>query len=254
MATRKQAAASRENGLKGGVRTDRGKAISRLNARKHGIFVTALTAEDAEEIYGAEDELIASLRPVGRVEEMLVEKLALTYLRMQRCARTEAEFHVQTWEEPNELLNEEHWDRLQQERRWGKRGVAFRAEVFERMVKLIDLYDTRLTNQFLKILHEIERMQRLRAGEDVPPPVVAEVTVQTDAGDVCRAPASVSQEAPDGATANGRTPADGSDLTVQATVAEGREVECALPNEALPPAPGQSPDAADRAEAAQGAT
>ena len=102
MATRKQAAASRENGLKGGVRTDRGKAISRLNARKHGIFVTALTAEDAEEIYGAEDELIASLRPVGRVEEMLVEKLALTYLRMQRCARTEAEFHVQTWEEPNE--------------------------------------------------------------------------------------------------------------------------------------------------------
>ncbi len=206
----------------------------------------------------SEDELIASLRPVGRVEEMLVEKLALTYLRMQRCARTEAEFHAQTWEEPNELLNEEHWDRLQQERRWGNRGVAFRAEVFERMVKLIDLYDARLTNQFLKLLHEIERLQRLRAGEDVPPPVVAEVTVQTDAGEVCSAPASVSQdapdEAPDGAAADGRTPAAESDLTVQAAAAEGREVECALPNEGLPPAPGQSPDAADRTEAAQAAT
>ena len=88
-----------------------------MNARKHGIFVSALTAEDSEEVYGIEDELIASLRPAGRVEEMLVEKIALTYLRMQRCARAEAEFHVQTWEEPNKILNEEHWDRLQQERR-----------------------------------------------------------------------------------------------------------------------------------------
>ncbi len=51
MATRKQVAANRENGLKGGVKTDRGKAISRLNARKHGIFVSALTAEDSEEVY-----------------------------------------------------------------------------------------------------------------------------------------------------------------------------------------------------------
>jgi hypothetical protein len=131
MATRKQVSANRENGLKGGVKTEEGKAISRLNARKHGIFAVALTPEDSEEVYGTEDELIASLRPVGRVEEMLVEKLALTYLRMQRCARAEAELevYVKTW----------------------------------RMVELIGLYDGRLTNQFLKLLHEIQRQQRLRA-------------------------------------------------------------------------------------------
>jgi hypothetical protein len=34
------------------------------------------------------------------------------------------------------------------------------------MVKLIDLYDTRLTNQFLKLMHEIERLQALRKGEN----------------------------------------------------------------------------------------
>jgi hypothetical protein len=131
MATRKQVSANRENGLKGGVKTEEGKAISRLNARKHGIFAVALTPEDSEEVCGTEDELIASLRPVGRVEEMLVEKLALTYLRMQRCARAEAELEgcVKTW----------------------------------RMVELIGLYDGRLTNQFLKLLHEIQRQQRLRA-------------------------------------------------------------------------------------------
>ncbi|MGO8704333.1 MAG: hypothetical protein ACLQVA_10985, partial [Candidatus Brocadiia bacterium] len=162
------------------------------------------------------------------------------------------------WEEPNELLNEEHWDRLQQERRWGKRGVAFRAEVFERMVKLIDLYDARLTNQFLKLLHEIERLQRLRAGEDVPPPVVAEVTVQTDARDVCREPAEAPHEAadiaPDGATTSEGTLPVESENAGQTTVAEGRVAEGALRDEAVAASPEQLPDAADRAEAAQGAT
>jgi hypothetical protein len=255
MATRKQAAASRENGLMGGVKTDRGKAISRLNARKHGIFVSALTDQDAEEVYVIEDELIASLRPAGRVEEMLVEKLALTYLRMQRCARTEAEFHAQTWEEPNQALETHRWESLEMERSFGGRAVAFRANVFERMVKLIDLYDARLTNQFLKLLHEIERMQRRRAGEEVPPPVVADVTVQTDAGAVCSEPAEASQKAadvaPDGATTNEGTLPIGPDLTVQAAAAKGRGAECALRKEALPPAPEQSADTASREEAAQ---
>src|SRR5208337_1455306 len=166
MASVRQVAANRENGLKGGVKTEEGKAVSRLNARrsalssrpmgKHSIFVTALTEEDSEEVRGYEDELIASLRPVGRVEEMLVEKIALTWLRMQRCARAEAEYHSQTWEAPNEVWDEFRFDRLERKRELGMRAVPFKEEVFERMVKLIDLYDTRLTNQFLKLLHEVE--------------------------------------------------------------------------------------------------
>jgi hypothetical protein len=103
---------------------------------------------------------------VGPLEETLVEKLALTYLRMQRCARAEAEYHMQTWEEPNMELDVYGWNRLQEKREHGARDVIFREEVFERMVKLIDLYDTRLTNQFLKLIHEIERLQRLRKGKD----------------------------------------------------------------------------------------
>ena len=166
MASEKQVAANRRNGLKGGVKTEEGKTISRLNARKHSIFVTALTAEDSEEVRGYEDDLIASLRPAGRIEEMLVEKIALTWLRLQRCARAEAEYHSRTWEEPNKVLRGREWDDLQSERRLGGRGVTFRERVFERMVKLIDLYDARLTNQFLKLLHEIERLQLMRKGEN----------------------------------------------------------------------------------------
>jgi hypothetical protein len=176
-----------------------GKAISRLNARKHGIFASALTPEDSEELFGIEDELAASLRPVGRVEQMLVEKLALTYLRMQRCARAEAEYHSQTWEGPNPVLNPYAAESLQERRDCGARASTFDAEAFERMVKLMDLYDARLTSQFLKLIHEIERLQRLRTDADAPWPLAAEVTVQTDTGAAGSAPATASEAAPEAA-------------------------------------------------------
>ena len=182
MASARQVAANRQNALKGGVKTEEGKAVSRLNARKHSIFVTALTAEDSEEICGYEDELIATLRPVGRLEGMLVEKIALTWLRIQRCARAEAEYHTQTWEDPNKVNEGFTWEKQEREIRYKATGVSFNEQVFERMVKLIDLYDTRLTNQFLKLMHEIERLQALRKGKNAPseaaePPLAAHENV-----------------------------------------------------------------------------
>ena len=180
MATVRQVEANRENGAKGGVKTEEGKLISRLNARKHGIFASALTTEDSEDLYGIEDELIAALRPVGRLEEMVVEKIALTYLRMQRCARAEAEYHVRTWAKPNKHLQSREWDSRQEKLQFGARAVTFREDVFTRMVKLIDLYDSRLTNQFLKLTREIERLQRLRADGDSPWPAAADPASRTE--------------------------------------------------------------------------
>jgi len=181
MATKKQIAANRRNALKGGVKTPEGKAVSRLNARKHGIFASALTAEDAEELHEIDDQLAAALEPVGPVEEMLVEKLALTYLQLQRCARAEAEYHIRAWEEKDLLMPFDE-QRLKKRRDRGERAMPFDADAFARLVELIGLYDMRLTNQFLKLLHEIERLQRLRAGEKVLPPVVADVTVDVAGG------------------------------------------------------------------------
>ena len=68
MTTKNQILANRLNGLKGGVKTPEGKAVSRLNARKHGIFASALTPEDAKELHGTNDQLAAEIQPVGPVE------------------------------------------------------------------------------------------------------------------------------------------------------------------------------------------
>jgi hypothetical protein len=144
MAPERQIAANRVNGLKGGVKTAEGKKISRLNARKHGIFASALTEYDDAERHGIEDQLVAQLGPVGIIEKMLLEKLAVTYLRMQRCARAEAQHHREMWASPGSIIVR------------GKR---------ERKIAAIGLYDLRLTNQFLRLLREIKSLQRERTAQ-----------------------------------------------------------------------------------------
>ncbi len=178
LATERQIKANRKNGPKGGVKTAEGKAVSRLNARKHGIMASALTEYDEEGVQSIHEELAAWIRPVGPIEQILVEKLAHTYLRLQRCARAEAEHHIVTWEprtDSNFALR-----RWVEKKKLGMHASYYDPERFEWAVKLFARYDTALTNQFVKLLHEIERLQRMRLGDNVPPPVVADVTVHSE--------------------------------------------------------------------------
>jgi hypothetical protein len=147
-----------------------GKAISCLNARKHGIFAAALTEHDGEGLRELMDELTEELKPVGTVERLLVDKLAVTYLRMQRCARAET-LHYQ-WRWKSSIL--------------GRPGDF----AYDETVVSIGLYDARLTHQFLRLLREIKARQQARLAQ--PPEVVqsAQALPAPEAGDP---PAPVAQ-------------------------------------------------------------
>jgi hypothetical protein len=177
MTTRRQVAANRRNGLKGGPKTAAGKAVVRHNARKHGIFACALTSEDAGELRNVHAELAAWAEPVGPFEEMLVEKLAQTYLRLQRCARAEAECHVKAWERSPNMDDLRRFVAVADS---GRHASWFRLCAFRESVALFARYDQTLTNQLIKLMHELERLQRLRLGEPVPPPVAADLTLSAD--------------------------------------------------------------------------
>jgi len=92
----KRAAANRRNAqMSTGPRTEEGKSRSRRNALKHGILSSALLITEGE---GAEDraefdELLGGLHrdlaPVGTLEEMLVEKIAVCWWRQKRALRCE---------------------------------------------------------------------------------------------------------------------------------------------------------------------
>lgn len=90
----KKAAANRRNAqLSTGPRTAEGKSWSRRNALKHRILASALLFDGADDL--AEfNELISALTldlaPVGKLEELFVEKIAVCLWRQrlaQRCER-----------------------------------------------------------------------------------------------------------------------------------------------------------------------
>ena len=89
-------AANRRNAqLSTGPRTEEGKSRSRVNAVKHGILSFAVVTEGKRAEDPAEfDELLGGLwrdlAPVGTLEEMLVEKIAVCWWRQRRALKSEA--------------------------------------------------------------------------------------------------------------------------------------------------------------------
>jgi len=92
---------------------------------------------------------------------------------LQRCARAEAQLHTEAW---NPTLRELKEDPVRHMERTGRAGY-FKPHVFERIVSLVHRYDTSLTNQMMRLMHELERVQRRRKGEPIEPPVSADVNV-----------------------------------------------------------------------------
>jgi hypothetical protein len=84
-----QIAANRANALKStGPKTPEGKARSRANALKHGLTGdgTVLPAADAEEVQRRDEALQAEFQPSTEFGVMMVRRIALLSVRMERCA------------------------------------------------------------------------------------------------------------------------------------------------------------------------
>ncbi len=89
--TQKQIEANRENALKGGVKTQQGKEITRFNALKHGILrqsISEYETLDFESVYKA---LEGDLKPESTIEAIVIERIALAYIKLLRVNKAEIE-------------------------------------------------------------------------------------------------------------------------------------------------------------------
>jgi hypothetical protein len=88
-------AANRQNALRStGPRTPRGKTFSRRNALRHGLFVSRITdfealGENPDEYDDLLNGLWEHYQPVGRAEEIEVERIAVCCWRLKRVWRYE---------------------------------------------------------------------------------------------------------------------------------------------------------------------
>jgi hypothetical protein len=93
--SKKQLEANKRNAQKGGVKRAEGKAIVKYNALKHGLLAKEVVvtigdgAENPEEFGVLLQDLKTQLAPIGTLEEMLVEKVAVAYWRLRRAYRYE---------------------------------------------------------------------------------------------------------------------------------------------------------------------
>jgi hypothetical protein len=165
--------ANRRNSQKStGPKTPEGKAVVSQNARKHGLLSreTFLPDEDGNALDAFSRNLHADLLPVGELENLLVERIVSSAWRLRRVLRVERELFSR------EALNV-----------WGANkmdlGLAFTqegngADAFSKLSR----YETSIERSLFRALHELQRLQALRAGQQVPPPMAVDMDMNVSLG------------------------------------------------------------------------
>jgi len=164
----KQHAANKENAKLGGVKTERGKAIVRFNARKHGILSNLISEYEKDIYHHYLDQLFQELRPVTSLEEILVERIAIYYLRLFRAGKAEKEYVMSCLDPTEDGITLTPLGRI------GYKPVVQREHI-EHLGRVYHRYESSIENRLYKAMHELERLQRIRKGEDVHAPILLEL-------------------------------------------------------------------------------
>ena len=165
--TNRKLEANRENAKLGGVKTERGKMKVRFNARKHGVL-SNLISKYEEGIYKHYlEQLFAEYKPQSFVEQVLVERIAVCYLRLYRSGKAEQEF-MQSKFDPSVIDSALHQIEGGYVSTLGYEDVGHLNTVYLR-------YETTIENRMYKAIHELERLRRMRNGESVQAPVMLDV-------------------------------------------------------------------------------
>jgi hypothetical protein len=188
-----------------------------MNALKHGLTgqQVVLLGEDVEEFENFSQILSYEFRPKGLLEEILVEKIVAEAWRLRRArvlevavyqreelraklgaARHEVTkferdvFQLQglpTEVEPKDReahkQAQEAYRKLEAEPTAPSISLLGKMEKCEEATAKLERYEATRFQAFLKALHELERLQARRAGEDVPVPAVLDVDLSVCAND-----------------------------------------------------------------------
>lgn len=162
---------------KGGPKTEEGKAVSRLNALKHGLLSKAvlLESEDANTLAELTTNMRAEFSPQGPLEEILVDRIASCYWRLRRAVWVEK--NAMDWYEEDEdafVVIPETDEQMARKRIKNTLGN----DSIEKVLR----YETAIERSMFRALHELERLQAKRNGKDAPIPAVVDVTVDSSFG------------------------------------------------------------------------
>jgi hypothetical protein len=149
--------ANRRNAAKStGPRTAAGKAVVARNATRHGVLSTRLLVHDEKraDLLALAERLRAELRPVGELEEQLVERMVACLWRLRRVAHAEAA-----------LINNHHNEQFPAVEQKFSRYMNWEMSKLSR-------YEAQIERSLYKALQELERRQAARAVDTAPVPPI----------------------------------------------------------------------------------
>ena len=166
-----------------GPRTATGKDRSRHNALKHGIFskMVLLKGEPQSDFDSLLNGLRNDLRPEGMLERILVEKLASLIWRQRRLLMAEgAEIRMGTeFFQIIDLIDdyETKPERVAEKKKLS--AIARNVPNGPQLDRLLR-YEASLERTFDRTLSQLERLQRMRLGQSVPPSINLNVTTSNE--------------------------------------------------------------------------
>ncbi len=157
---------------KGGVKTEEGKAISKMNALKHGLLSreVLLIGDDENQFELLKVKLIKELDPDGMFEGLLVDRIVAGFWRLKRALFVEKNTMEWYAEDRGEWSFGEE-SKEQVERKHIKNTLG------NDNVENILRYETTIERGIFRALHELERLQAKRQGKEVDLPQVLDISV-----------------------------------------------------------------------------
>jgi hypothetical protein len=151
--TEKQCKANRENGQKGGVRTKAGKNKVRYNARRHGVLSNAVMDYEGPVLTQFVDALYMEFSPVTFSQELLVERIAVNYLKLFRLRKAEDEYMQACLHQSvvRNLIPDIKFDEVIVE---GYKP-QIHPENVEKLVNIYQRYETAIENRIYRAMREL---------------------------------------------------------------------------------------------------
>ena len=197
MSSERQIEANRLNAQRStGPRSPDGKARVASNALKHGLTgkQIVLPNENAEEFEAFRIALWYDLAPQSSLEEELAGKIVADTWRLRRVPILEAALHAR---DRQDLIIEEltkaseffavSLDRpsrrlVRETRKLNQPALSVAHALEEHLGGFVSLWrhEEVLSRSILRMLHELQRLQAMRAGEPVVAPAVLDVNISYD--------------------------------------------------------------------------
>lgn len=152
---------------------------TRLNAVTHGLLAKGITELDDSDAYESLIQRFTdAFRPVGDLEQFFVQRIAFCMIRLGRAGRLEAEYitgKIHPTVKRSMVPDITQLDVIEQP------GLPAALDALSAMnlASVFQRYETAIENKFYRAINQLERLQRARQGEFVPPPQTLDVSINS---------------------------------------------------------------------------